>query len=131
MNLKNIYNNEIYERYAHPKHKVILTTSDATSGVYNPSCGDKVQVQLLIKNGIVVGIGHQTQGCVISAGSADLIVDYVLQKSIDVITNLNREKVFEIIGMELGPNRLRCAFITVEALQNALLTLNQSNGITP
>ena len=120
MNLKNIYNNQIYERYNHPKHKVTLAQPTSESGVYNPSCGDKVTVQILIQNGVVTEIGHHTQGCVISGGAADLICEYSLGKTAEMITSLTPEAVFTIIGMKLGPNRLRCAFITVEALQHAL-----------
>lgn len=128
MNFKNIYNNELYERYTHPKHKVTLLEPTASSGIYNPSCGDKVQIQLIIKEGVIAKIGHETQGCVISAGAADLICDYVAQQPVEILRTLTREKIFEIIGMELGPNRLRCAFITVEALQNALQ--NYINNLT-
>jgi nitrogen fixation NifU-like protein len=118
MDFKNIYNNQLYERYNHPHHKVILKDFSHESGVYNPSCGDKVSLQVELVDGIVKVAGFQAEGCVISGGSADLLLGYMLGKHIADAQSLTKDDIFTIIGMPLGPNRLRCAFITVEALQN-------------
>ena len=123
MNLKNVYNNALYERYNHPKYKVTLNDPCLMSGVYNPSCGDKISVQIKYQEGKIIAVGYEAQGCVISGGSADLILEYALGKTAQEIMILNNEHVFAIIGMSLGPNRLRCAFITVEALKNICVNL--------
>ena len=116
--MKNIYNNQLYEHYHHPKHKVILAAYTFESGVYNPSCGDRVSLQVLLKDDVLTVIGFQAEGCVISSGSADLIADFLIGKNIKDVMTISKDTITQLIGMELGPNRLRCAFITVEALQN-------------
>ncbi len=119
MNLKNVYNNALYERYNYPKYKVILQEYNAESGVYNPSCGDRVSIQAMVKDDRLTAVGYQAEGCVISGGSADVLLEYVLGKTVADVMAITKEQVLEVIGMQLGPNRLRCALITLEALQNA------------
>ncbi len=118
MNLKNIYNNQLYERYNNPKYKQILKEYSFQSGIYNPSCGDKINIQVVLSEGKIISIAYQSEGCVISGGAADLLVDFFLEKNINEVMNFTKEAIFSVIGMNLGPNRLRCAYITIEALQN-------------
>lgn len=118
MNLKNIYNNQLHERYNNPKYKQMLKEFSFQSGIYNPSCGDKINIQVVLHKGKIINVGYQSEGCVISSGTADLLADFFINKNIIDVTTISKEDIFSIIGMNLGPNRLRCAYITIEALQN-------------
>jgi nitrogen fixation protein NifU and related proteins len=50
-----------------------LAVPDATATVHNPACGDRVTVELALKDGRVTAIAHTTQACVLTQASAALL----------------------------------------------------------
>ena len=60
---------------------------------------------------------HNKYECVCTVRSHESL-NKLKSKNIDAVMTLEKNDIFTIIGMELGVNRLRCAYITLEALQN-------------
>lgn len=129
MNLKKIYHERVQEHYEHPLYKCTLEHPTLTSGIFNPSCGDKVQFEVTLEGDIVTNIAFQAQGCVISGGSADILAGFMKDKQLEACMHLSKEDLFNLIGMHLGPNRYRCAFISVEALQGLYKQYQEKHGI--
>lgn len=113
-----MYQEQLQDRYEHPQFKGVLSHYSYESGVYNPSCADKIHFQVLLEGDVVVDIAYQTEGCVISGATADLLAEFIKGKSLQSCMTLSKEDLFALIGMQLGPNRFRCAYISVEALQD-------------
>jgi nitrogen fixation protein NifU and related proteins len=115
-----LYQEELMEHFKHPLNKGRLKDPDMTSGEYNPSCGDKVCVDCKMKDGVITEIGFVGSGCVISQASASMITDFCRGKSVDDILAITKDDILSLLGIELGPNRLRCALLTLQALQSGL-----------
>ena len=132
MNFKDIYSQVILEHYHYSPHKGVLENAHAQSGVHNPSCGDSVSIQILFQKSMHKSTQHsagddtimsakfQAQGCVISGAAASLLLEKIIGMSIDVCMNLDRESMLEVIKIPLGPTRLRCALLALEAVHKAL-----------
>jgi len=116
----NLYNQRLMDYYRHPRCKGALENPNFTSGVYNPLCGDRVVLQGLVDQGVVTHCLFQAEGCVVSQATASMLAEYATDKTVDQIHALKKEDLLNLIQLELGPTRLRCAFISLEALQNGL-----------
>jgi nitrogen fixation protein NifU and related proteins len=57
-----------------------LAAPDAMATVHNPACGDRVTVELALKDGRVTAIAHTTQACVLAQASAALLTGAALGK---------------------------------------------------
>ena len=110
------------DHFRNPRNKKRLDNPDVTSGENNPSCGDKIVVDCNIENGVIKEIGFHGSGCVISQASASMLFEFCIGKTIEQVLNLGKDVVLELIGIELGPNRLRCALLALQALQSGLLS---------
>jgi NifU-like protein involved in Fe-S cluster formation len=52
-----------------------LAQPHATATVHNPACGDRVTVELTLKDGRIATIAHTTQACVLTQASAALLAE--------------------------------------------------------
>jgi nitrogen fixation NifU-like protein len=50
-----------------------LVRADASATVHNPACGDRVTVELALRDGRISALGHTTQACVLTQASAALL----------------------------------------------------------
>ena len=119
------YQKVLMEQFKNPNHKKEVASPDFSSGKDNPSCGDKISIAGKIADGVVTDIGFQGSGCVVSVATASLLMENCLGKSLEEILSLTKDDILKMIGMELGPNRLRCALLPLEALQKGILDYQQ------
>ncbi|MFT6765965.1 MAG: nitrogen fixation NifU-like protein [Alteromonas naphthalenivorans] len=120
MDYKNLYNQNLLDHYNHPRNKGSFKDANAKSGVYNPSCGDSIAIEAQIKDNIIIACKFQASGCVISSAGASVLVDKVIGLSIDQIMAFDKQTMLDLLQLKLGPTRLRCGLLPLEAVHNAL-----------
>ena len=67
--------------------------------------------------------GH---GCAISQASADLLIESIIGKPVEDIKSFNRQHVLDLLGIELGPVRLKCALLSLKVLKGGLYGLGDT-----
>ena len=115
------YKKFLMDHYKNPKHKKEIKNPHFSSGQNNPSCGDAISVSGLIEDGVIKDIGFEGKGCVISLATASVLLDNCIGKPIKDVLALTKDDLLKMIGVELGPNRLHCALISLESLHKGLL----------
>lgn len=123
-----LYQEKLLDYYHHPRNKGLLPHPDLTSGVYNPSCGDSVMMQAQLKNDILEKIVFEGKGCVISQAAASLLTERAQGLSLNEVESLTPSDMKKLVGIELGPTRVRCALLALEALQSAIGDYKKSRG---
>ena len=86
----------------------------------NPLCGDRITLQLGIKDGVVERVGFTGRGCAISQASASLLTDEVKGKPVDEVAAFRADDLLDLLGIEISPARLKCAMLSHDTLQKAL-----------
>lgn len=121
-----IYVENIIDLYKNPLNSGQISDASVSHRAYNPLCGDDITVDLNIKEGKVMDVKHRGVGCAISQASVSLLTEEIKGKSLDEIMNIAPEEVIEILGIELGPVRLKCALLGLEAIHEAIGTFRKS-----
>lgn len=117
----NLYHELLLDHYKYPRHKGTLENPDFSSGQYNPSCGDRIAFQGKVSDGIITQIVFEGSGCVISLATTSLLSEHVINKPLSFVQNLTAEDMLKMIGIdELGPTRLKCVLLPLEALQEGI-----------
>ena len=93
---------------------------DAEMHEENVSCGDRITVFLKVENGIVKDISYDGDGCVISMGSANILMEKLKDKSVQEIESMDKNSLIEIINLDPGPVRMHCATLSLKAIKEAL-----------
>ncbi len=118
----NIYQQELLDHYHHSPHRGALVNPDFASQEYNPSCGDKVSFAGRIESNLLIEVGFEGSGCVISQAAASLLAHKAMGATLDNILALNTDYMINLIGITLGPTRLKCALLPLQALQQGVHT---------
>ncbi len=118
--MSSIYQEQILDHYHNPRHYGILDHPTHQSDTKNISCGDALHMDIIVKDGILKDIGFYGNGCAISQASASLLTEAVCGKSVKDAENLQAEDAVKLLGIELSPNRLKCAILSLETLHKAL-----------
>lgn len=123
-----VYNTVVMDHFKNPRNHGRLEKYDFTTGDQNPSCGDSIVIDGRIENGKVVALGFDSHGCAVNKASASLVTEAVMGKSIDDILKLDKDFVLKLLGLELGPNRIKCALLGLMALQQGLVEYKKKSA---
>ncbi len=114
------YADELISNYEHPHNKGKISGADAKFHEFNPVCGDDLTLYLKVRGGKVEDVKFDGTGCAISIASASMLTDEIKGKKLSEIESMNFEKLKEIIGIDPGPVRLKCATLSLKALKKAV-----------
>lgn len=114
-----LYHDQLLGYYKHPRNKGRLENPTGVATIFNPLCGDEVTVELLIENGVITAAKFEGKGCVISLAAASLLTEQLMGKTVQELLTLTTQTMLDLVKIELGPTRLRCALLALEAAQKA------------
>ncbi len=138
MDLNTLYRTVIMDNYKNPKNKGLKQTDDYHFvHLNNPSCGDEMNVEIKIENGIIKDVRQDGHGCSISMSSASVMSDVLIGKTVEearkiildfygIVTGTdpeNEEALGEAIaymGVRQFPARVKCATLAWKAIERAI-----------
>ena len=116
--MDDFYRELIIDRYQNPHFRGELNPNDLTFEDSNPLCGDELRIDLRInENDDIVEAAFSGRGCAISLASADMLLEFVQGKSLEEVKQLSKADILELLGIELGPVRLKCALLSLKVLK--------------
>lgn len=116
--MDDFYRELIIDRYQNPHFRGELNPNDITFEDSNPLCGDELRIDLRVnEDDEIVDAAFGGRGCAISLASADMLLEHVQGKSLDEVKQLTKADILELLGIELGPVRLKCALLSLKVLK--------------
>lgn len=135
MQLDDLYRRVIMDHYKTPRNRGTFEDEAVTIDLNNPTCGDKIQLQMQIDNGMVKAAKFVGEGCSISLSSASMMTDAVKGKTIeealemaDKFSSLMKgepvefeyEDIEALSGVNKFPARIKCATLSWNALRKGI-----------
>lgn len=115
-----IYMENIIDLYKNPLNRGEIDGASVTHRAHNPLCGDEVTIDLLIEEGKIKEVKQRGVGCAISQASISLLTEEIKEMPLEEVMSITPDEVVEMLGIELGPVRLKCALIGLEAIHEAI-----------
>ena len=113
----NIYQEELLDHYENPSNYGTLPNPDISHEEDNPLCGDHIRMDLLLRMIKSKRCGFSGHGCTISQAAASMLTEKIEGKSLDEIKQLTKDDILDMIGIPLGPVRLKCALLALKVLK--------------
>lgn len=124
--MDDFYRELIVDRYKNPLFKGELEQSDFSYEDENPLCGDHIKIDLVVDDqNIITEARFSGHGCAISQASADLLLEYVIGKSLEEVKKVSKETILDLLGIELGPVRLKCALLSLKVLKAGIYGVSE------
>ena len=127
--MDDLYRQLIVERHKNPLHRGELTLVDFEYADENPFCGDHLHVMVHVdENDIITDAKFDGSGCAISTASADILMEYIIGKHVDEVKAIEKEGLLDLMGIEFGPVRLKCALLSLKVLKGAVYGLEEGES---
>ncbi|MGH2544112.1 MAG: Fe-S cluster assembly sulfur transfer protein SufU [Ardenticatenaceae bacterium] len=107
----------ILDYYRNPRNKGRLENATVSHEEKNPTCGDVIRMDLLIEDERVRDVRFEGHGCSISQASASMLTEMVKGKSLEEVRAISKEDILDVLGVQLGPARIKCALLGLKALK--------------
>ena len=97
-----------------------LEQPDIHAADTNPLCGDRVEIDLAVRDGRVEEVRFSGRGCAISQASASMLTDKIEGATLDELRALRPQDILDMLGVEIGPARQRCAMLSLRVLHEGI-----------
>ncbi|MCP3028252.1 Fe-S cluster assembly sulfur transfer protein SufU [Halobacillus sp. A5] len=114
-NLDTLYRQVIMDHYKNPRNRGSVEGDHLTVDMNNPTCGDRIQLQLQVEDDVVQDAKFDGEGCSISMSSASMMTQAIKGRSVDDALKMSHIFSEMMLGNEVDDDNLDLG--DIEALQ--------------
>ena len=118
--MDSLYAEEILDHYKHPRNYGHLDQPDIHVDASNPLCGDRLSMDLVVKDGKVEDVRFSGRGCAISQAAASMLTERMIGEPLDELAATTRDDILEMLGVQVSYGRMKCATLSLGLLRLAL-----------
>jgi len=127
--MEDLYRENILDHYQNPRNFGTLDHPDITYEDDNPLCGDVIRIDLrLDADSRISEVAFSGEGCAISQASASMLTEEILGKTLEEVKQLSKDDILEMLGIQLGPVRIKCALLSLKVLKAGAYGLTDWTG---
>jgi nitrogen fixation NifU-like protein len=119
------YGATIMEHFRRPRNQGSLPAADAAREGANPLCGDRVRIEVALRDGHVVDARFTANACAISVAAASLLTERVRGMSAANVRAIGVGEVLAALGSDIPQARRACALLPLTTMVAALAELEQ------
>ena len=115
------YSGQVLDHYENPRNVGKLDKSDPRVGtglVGAPACGDVLQLQIQVDNGVITDAKFKTYGCGSAIASSSLVTTWLKGKSLNEASEIKNTHIAEELA--LPPVKIHCSILAEDAIKAAL-----------
>lgn len=132
MQLDELYRRVIMDHYKTPRNKGEFENGAVSVELNNPSCGDRITLQMVLQDGVVEDAKFMGEGCSISMASASMMTVAIkgkkLEEALEIaeqfslmmkgdLVEFEFEDLEALSGVSKFPARINCATLAWKALK--------------
>lgn len=117
------YGATLLAHYRAPRNFGPLERPDAVHESLNPLCGDRIRMEVRVRDGRVEAVRFRGDACAIAVASASVLTELIAGRSVAEATAMEHTTVTSVLETDIPPSRLQCIQLPIEALRSALAHL--------
>ncbi len=122
------YSAVLLDHFRNPRNYGSLPYADAVHEEFNPLCGDRIRIELEIKDNRISAARFVGDGCAICIAAASLLTELVLGADIEQGEAVSNEKLLASLESDIKPSRMKCALLPLEAVRSCVKSYKQSQS---
>ena len=115
------YSQAVIDHYENPRNVGKFDRTDPNIGtgmVGAPACGDVMQLQIKVEEGIITDARFKTYGCGSAIASSSLVTEWVKGKTLDEAGKITNSTIAEELA--LPPVKIHCSILAEDAIKAAV-----------
>ncbi|RMF04360.1 MAG: SUF system NifU family Fe-S cluster assembly protein [Chloroflexi bacterium] len=126
--MDDFYKENILDHYRDPRNAGTLADATHSHEEHNPLCGDIVRIDLHVNDDNVIDkVAFSGKGCAISQASASMLTELLEGKTLEEAKQIGKDDILDLLGIEIGPVRLKCALLSLKVLKAGVYGLSESD----
>lgn len=122
------YSEKVMDHFRNPRNVGEIENPDGVGKVGNPVCGDIMELQIKVQDGVIVDARFKTFGCGAAIATSSMVTELIKNKTIDEASKLSNRAVAEALG-GLPPIKMHCSVLAEEALTKAIEDYRRKNNM--
>jgi nitrogen fixation protein NifU and related proteins len=115
-----LYSDTLLDHFRHPRNYGDLVSPDISHESFNPLCGDRIRIEVNLRDTIVEEARFKGDACAICTAAASLLTELILGIDIEELSSIPDDRLIAALESEIKPARLRCALLPLEAIRSGL-----------
>lgn len=115
--MDDLYMEHILDHYQDPRNYGTIEDADLSHEEGNPSCGDQIRIDIKLDGDRIIDIKFSGKGCAISQASTSMLTERLLGVTLEEVRQLSKEDVLELLGIDVGPMRMKCALLPLKVVK--------------
>jgi len=112
-----LYREIILDHARNPRYAGVLTHADVDHEERNPLCGDRLHLTMRVgEDGRITDVAWDGEGCAVSQAVASMLSEEIIGKTLDEVRAIGKDEIFEMVGIPLTINRVKCALLALKTL---------------
>ena len=123
-----MYSDKVIDHYENPRNvgKMDREDKDVGTGMVGaPACGDVMQLQIRVEDGIIEDAKFKTYGCGSAIASSSLLTEWVKGKSLEDAGNITNTELAKELA--LPPVKIHCSVLAEDAIKAAIKDYKEKN----
>ena len=123
------YGERDLDHYENPRNVGKLDKDDPSVGtglVGAPACGDVLQLQIKVDDGVITDAKFKTYGCGSAIASSSLVTEWLKGKNLDEAEAIKNTDIAQELA--LPPVKIHCSILAEDAIKAALADYKQKNN---
>ena len=115
------YSDKVIDHYENPRNVGSLDKDAVNVGtgvVGAPECGDVMNLQIKVEEGIIVDAKFKTFGCGSAIASSSLATEWLKNKTLKEATEIRNTEIVEELA--LPPVKIHCSVLAEDAIKSAI-----------
>ncbi|MDQ0159527.1 Fe-S cluster assembly sulfur transfer protein SufU [Alkalibacillus salilacus] len=140
-NLDTLYRQVIMDHYKNPRNRGQIEGDHLSVELNNPTCGDRIDLQLKVDDGVVQDAKFEGEGCSISLSSASMMTQVIIGQNVEDALKMSQMFSDMMLGEEMEgyefnldelgdiqalqgvakfPARIKCATLAWKAMEQGV-----------
>jgi len=125
------YSEQVVDHYENPRNvgKFDKTDADVGTGMVGaPACGDVMQLQIKVEDGVIKDARFKTYGCGSAIASSSLVTEWVKGRTLDEAQKISNSEI--AAELALPPVKIHCSILAEDAIKAAVEDYRKKNENT-
>ena len=122
------YGATVMEHFRRPRNQGPLPAADAVREGANPLCGDRIRIELALREDRVVEARFTANACAISVAAASLLTEHVRGMPVLDVRAIDGAEVLAALGGKIPDARHACALLPLTTMVAALADAGSEPG---
>jgi nitrogen fixation NifU-like protein len=120
------YSDKVEDHFRNPRNLGEIKNPSGSAMAGNPVCGDVMQLQILVKEGVIEDIKFKTFGCAAAVATTSMLTTLVKGKTLEEAKKVTFADVKEALG-GLPCAKVHCSQLAVTAFLKAVADYEKNN----